>query len=90
MNQSQTRVALTRVANNCPTSAITERVNGMPTIAKRMQKRRPPNVFGAMFPYPLTDGFSLVWNCWSIFFITFLVVPPIVVRIVVEKKTAWI
>ena len=62
MNMSQKRAALTRVANNCPTSAITERVNGMPTIAKRMQNRRPANVFGAMFPYPLTDGFSLVWN----------------------------
>ena len=34
----------------------------MPTIAKRMQKRRPANVFGAMFPYPITNSFSLVWK----------------------------
>ncbi len=37
----------------CPTSAMTERVKGMPTMAKRMQKTRPAVVTGAMLPYPV-------------------------------------
>ena len=40
----------TMVANIWPTSAITERVNGIPTIANRMQKARPDTVTGAIFP----------------------------------------
>ena len=40
----------TIVANIWPTSAITERVNGIPTMAKSMQKARPDTVTGAIFP----------------------------------------
>jgi hypothetical protein len=45
--------------NTCPTSAMTESVNGMPMMAKRMQKARPGVVTGAMLPYPETSFFSL-------------------------------
>ena len=41
-----------KVANIWPTSAITDRVNGMPTMANRRQKTRPAVVTGAMLPYP--------------------------------------
>ena len=34
-------------------SAITERVKGIPTIAKKMQNRRPGVVTGAKWPYPM-------------------------------------
>ena len=40
----------TSVAKICPTSAITDRVNGIPIIAKRMLKARPATVTGAIFP----------------------------------------
>ena len=40
----------TMVANIWPTSAITERVNGIPTIENRTQKARPDTVTGAIFP----------------------------------------
>ena len=40
----------TSVAKMAPTSAITERVNGIPIMAKRMLKARPAIVTGAMFP----------------------------------------
>ena len=39
-----------KVAKIWPTSAMTERVKGMPTIAKRMQNTRPAVVTGAMLP----------------------------------------
>ena len=32
---------------------MTERVNGTPTMAKKIQKRRPGKVTGAMLPYPM-------------------------------------
>ena len=35
-----------------PTSAITESVNGIPTMANKIQKTRPAVVTGAMLPYP--------------------------------------
>ncbi len=38
----------TSVAKICPTSAITDRVNGIPTMANRMQNARPRVVTGAM------------------------------------------
>jgi len=38
----------TSVAKICPTSAMTDRVNGIPTMAKTMQKARPFVVTGAM------------------------------------------
>ncbi len=41
---------VTMVAQICPTSAMTERVKGMPMMAKRMQKSLPAVVAGAMLP----------------------------------------
>jgi len=40
----------TRVAKICPTSAITDRVKGIPTMANKMQKARPRVVTGAIWP----------------------------------------
>jgi len=40
----------TSVAKICPTSAMTESVKGIPTIANKMQKARPKVVTGAMWP----------------------------------------
>ena len=42
-----------RVAMIWPMSAITERVKGIPTMAKKMQNRRPGVVTGAKWPYPM-------------------------------------
>jgi len=38
------------VAKIWPISAITDSVNGIPTIAKRIQKNRPAGVTGAILP----------------------------------------
>lgn len=38
------------VANKRPQSAITVNVRGMPIKAKKIQKSRPSNVTGAIFP----------------------------------------
>ena len=46
----------TSVAKICPTSAITDRVNGIPIIAKRMLKARPATVTGAIFPNQITQS----------------------------------
>ena len=40
----------TSVAKIWPTSAITERVKGIPMMAKRMQNARPEVVTGAILP----------------------------------------
>ena len=42
-----------RVAMIWPISAITESVNGIPTMAKKMQNSRPGVVTGAKWPYPI-------------------------------------
>ena len=43
-------IDVTMVAEIWPTSAITERVKGMPMMANKMQNTRPPVVTGAMLP----------------------------------------
>lgn len=44
--------SLTPSAKSLPQSAITVKVKGIPTRAKRMQKILPQLVDGTMFPYP--------------------------------------
>ena len=41
-----------RVAQIWLTSEMTDRVNGIPIMANRMQNTRPAIVLGAMLPYP--------------------------------------
>ena len=43
-------IDVTMVAEIWPTSAMTERVKGMPMMANKMQNTRPPVVTGAMLP----------------------------------------
>ena len=45
----------TSVAKMAPTSAITERVKGIPMMANKMLKARPDIVTGAILPYPIQD-----------------------------------
>ena len=72
-------------------SAITERVKGMPTMANRMQNSRPGVVTGAKWPEYEHDN-PIQLQFLIIFFEKyFLLSPyPMVVRMVMTKKMAWL
>ena len=44
------QMVVIRVAKICPTSAITDKVKGIPTMAKKIQNNLPGNVTGAKLP----------------------------------------